>query len=149
MLTRHRQSHSISKNNIISQNLLHLHLFFNSQASLLSNFVSICFPFAVPRPIKPLNRCYVYISINFQYLTNRPFPRKIPLGISVAMATIFLIFHALQAWMAPFRFEVNWMFSGVDMTSQTYTHFIWAHMEDLVWRRLQCKSLIWAYINCV
>ena len=53
---------------------------------------------------------------------NRPFPRKIPLGISVGMATTFLVFHALQAWMAPFKFEVNWMFNGVDMTSQTYTH---------------------------
>ena len=51
--------------------------------------------------------------------------------------------------MAPFKFEVNWMFNGVDMTSQTYTHFIWAHMGDLVGRRLQCKSLIWAYIKCV
>ena len=59
--------------------------------------------------------------------SSRPFPRKIPLGISVAMATTFLVFHALQAWMAPFKFEVNWMFNGVDMTSQTYTHFIWAH----------------------
>ena len=33
--------------------------------------------------------------------------------------------------MVPFKFEVNWMFNGVDMTSQTYTHFIWAHMGDL------------------
>ena len=81
--------------------------------------------------------------------SNRPFPQKIPLGISVAMATTFLVLHALQAWMAPFTFEVNWMFNGVDMTSQTYTHFIWAHMGDLVWRRLQCKSLIWAYIKGV
>ena len=35
--------------------------------------------------------------------------------------------------MSPFKFEVNWALNGVDMTSQTYTHFIWAHMRDLVW----------------
>ena len=39
-------------------------------------------------------------------------------------------------------FQVNWTLNGVDMTSQTYTHFIWAHMMDLVWRHLQTKSLI-------
>ena len=35
------------------------------------------------------------------------------------------------------------------MTSQTYTHFIYVHMRDLVWRRLQTKSLIWAHLKCV
>ena len=35
------------------------------------------------------------------------------------------------------------------MTLQTYIHFIWAHMRDLVWRHLQTKSLIWAHIKCV
>ena len=31
------------------------------------------------------------------------------------------------------------------MTSQTYIHFIYAHMRDLHWRPL----LIWAHIKCV
>ena len=30
-----------------------------------------------------------------------------------------------------FKFEVNWTLNGVDMTSQTYKHFIWPHMTDL------------------
>ena len=34
--------------------------------------------------------------------------------------------------MSYFKFEVNWTINGVDMTSQTYTHFIYAHMRDLV-----------------
>ena len=28
-------------------------------------------------------------------------------------------------------------------------HFIVPHMRELVWRRLQRKSLIWAHIKCV
>ena len=52
----------------------------------------------------------------------------------VATATILVVFRAQQAWTVPFKFEV-------DMTSQAYTYFIWAHMGDLVWRYPQCKSL--------
>ena len=51
--------------------------------------------------------------------------------------------------MSPFKFEVNWALNGVDVTLQTYTHFIYAHMWDLVWRRLQCKSFISAHIKSV
>ena len=53
-----------------------------------------------------------------------PFRKKMPLGISVAP------FHTQQTRMVPFKFEVNGMLDGVDMT------------PNLVWRHLQCKSLI-------
>ena len=53
---------------------------------------------------------------------------------------------AQQARTVPFKFGC---FYGIDMTSQTYTHFKWAHMGDLVWRYRECKSLIGAYIKCV
>ena len=35
--------------------------------------------------------------------------------------------------MALFKFELNWMFNGVGMTSPTYRHFIWAHIEIWSW----------------
>ena len=34
--------------------------------------------------------------------------------------------------MAPFEFEVNWMFIGVDMTSQTYIHILYGPIWE-VW----------------
>ena len=65
-----------------------------------------------------------------------PFP---PLGISVTMAMILFVFDAKKD---PFKFEVNWVLDRVNMTSQTNTRSIWAHIGYLVWRRLQCKYIV-------
>ena len=37
----------------------------------------------------------------------------------------------------------------VDMTSQTYAHFVWAHMRGFGLKEHEVESLIWAYVKCI
>ena len=59
-----------------------------------------------------------------------------PLGISLAMVTM------------DGSFQVCSNLNGVDMTSQTYTHFIWAHTGDLVSANLSSGSIYNVYKFC-
>ena len=49
------------------------------------------------------------------------------LGISVAMATILLAFHAQQAWTVPFKFEMSWMFDGADIISPINSYTVYTY----------------------